>query len=88
MSDISTCMHILLLVALHLMRLKTSPPAGGFAMIGCWQSRERILMFASLAESSSSIFIPSTCTTQKWKTENEISIVIFEQETWTRQIEK
>ena len=42
-----------------LMCLKTPPPAGGFAMIGYGLSHERIMMFASLAESSNSIFRPS-----------------------------
>ena len=44
--------------SLPLTCLKTPPPAGGFAMIGCRLSRERILTFASLTESSNSIFNP------------------------------
>ena len=46
--------------------LKSPPPAGGFAVIGYrmsfFLSRERILTFASLAESSSSIFNPCIVT--------------------------
>ena len=60
MSDTSTCMHVPLLESLHLKCLKTPPPACTFAKIGCLLSRERILMFASLPESSNSIFRPSS----------------------------
>ena len=38
--------------------LKNPPSAGGLAMIGCPLLCERILTFASLAESSNSIFRP------------------------------
>ena len=37
---------------LHLVCLKTPTPNGGLIMIGSWLSRERILTFASLTESS------------------------------------
>ena len=64
--NLYSCMYVLRYTeakSLHLglTCLKTLPPACGFAMIGCRLSRERILLtFASLAESSSSIFSPST----------------------------
>ena len=52
--------------SLHLTSLKTSPPAGGFSMIGCQLSRVRILTSASFAEISAQSLVPlSTYEVQK-----------------------